>query len=396
MRAKTFLCHVTAGACLTALSGCGGGLILNNEIWSESVVAILGGTIMATQNNGEVAWQFPRHDSTWRQLGRWLDPIQEAHAAASACQDVTTASCDVSGVLTMYYDNCLSGTMTNPGYRRSYVHIVFPSQADCNLVGANPTGFDAAAIAGLTGKTITRHYGEGQSQNTDHQNYILTSDNVGMGVYTIFPSGFTGDDREGGIDVTFVDATHRRISVSGMHVIALTETGAQYSNAGDFDLDAVLTAAASTATKPWDHTLNTVKSGDVPYTSGPAFSTVTNGLAFASEDASDTPAAPADGDAIVEGYGAGTKVKAGATMRTQFNLTKSVAVSIVTEDLVWSSATCCWPTSGKIHTEYDRFFVGGGFMPWPYEDLEFGPDCGKVNYTTSEGDTGLTDLHQCF
>jgi hypothetical protein len=387
---------LAAGLAL-ALTSCGDGGSASTEIWTESMVATLGAAIQATQEDGTVAWsQPPRQPTLWESLSRLLDPVRTAWAEAPpACPNVvSTATCN-GAILQMYYNNCFSANQTSPNLRRSYINLVFPTAALCASVAG--TGFTNGAISGLVGQTITRTFG-----GPDQGNYTMSADSLVTSFYTGFPSGFTGDAREGGVNVTFVDTNTRRISITGIHEVAETSSSFNYANAGSTDLNQTVPVAVSPI-YPWDHTVNTVKSGDIPMTSGPTMNSFGTGFTFGdNSNIVANPVAPADGDATVVGFGPGATLKAGAVVRIQHNHSLSTSVSVVTTDLVFSFDTCCWPVSGSIHTEFDRFYGGGvysagnGTMPWPYEDLTFGPACGQVNYSTAFNDsTGLNTLFSC-
>jgi hypothetical protein len=380
---------------LLMLAACGSG---NQpiEIWSESAVATLGAAIQATQGEGSVAWsRAPRRPTLWDRLKGLMDPFATAWAEAPpVCPTlVTTATCN-GAVLQMLYENCFGHDQSSPSLRRSYVNLTFPSAALCASVAG--TGFTSGTIGGLVGQAVVRTFGFGATQNTDQNNYAMAANSLVSTIYTAFPSGFTGDARQGGVSITFVDANTRKIAITGMHEIAETSPSFQYSEAATIDLNQVV-GSATGQIYPWDHTLNSVENGDVPLTDSPPMSASGTGFTYGDDNnIVDSPVAPASGDATVVGFGPGATVKAGAAVRIQHNHSKSTSVSVVTQDLVFSNDNCCWPTSGAIHTEFDRFYSGQGTLPWEYEDLTFGPGCGQVTYTTSEtNDTGLNMLYTC-
>lgn len=392
---------LAASIAIASLCRCGAGPT-TKEIWSETVVGVLGGTIQATQDDGSVAYSRPDLRDNFEKLVDWMNPFTEAIAAGGDCPIVVGATCTETGsnVIRLLNDVCYGKNKKTPVLRRHYVTWKFPNAGTCTDAVTN--GFTGTTITNLVGQTVVRGYGYGiyvagttDNQNSDQLNFTMASNNEFNAVYTIFPSGWTGDDRVGGVEVTFVDANTRRIFIPGIHAIA-NKTPAKYTDGASLDL-AALGQERKAFEPAWDHTLNTVLASDVYSSAAPSMNVnASGGVAWAGDAVVENPIAPADAYAIVTGYGNNARVAKGAAIRTQHNHSKSVGVSIITEDLVWGDKNCCWPTSGKIHTEFDRFYNGEGKMPWPYEDLSFNAACGSVVYETSEGETGANQLHHCY
>ena len=201
-----------------------------DNIDAESVLAVIGGAVLGTQNNGIVASIKPPTESPTQKLFKILDPIQEAFAAAPACPAITTGTCDGSNLL-VFYDNCQPSGLNRSGYWRSYIKYSLPSPADCATVLSG--GFDATSLTALTGQTITRQWGVAQSG--DENNIRAGQDNVVAYFYSEFPSGWK-DNRQGGVEITFNSSTQRTIVVQGVHAIGIEHISAPVSDPSAFDL----------------------------------------------------------------------------------------------------------------------------------------------------------------
>lgn len=350
------------------------------NIDSEPALAVLGGAILGTQSNGIVA--STKVPSPAQKLFHIFSPVQEAIAAAPACPSITTGTC-VGTDLIVFYDNC-EATGARSGYWRSYIKYTLPTAPLCAQVLA--TGFDAASIAALAGQTVTREWGVDQAG--DENNIRAGRDNVVAYFYSEFPSGWK-DDRVGGVDITFDNATQRTMVVQGVHALGIEHVSPPVADPNAFDLMELATTSedASVATR-WDHTINTVKTGDELFTIGPSISRAGDG-SISYGGLSNNTTSSFDGDIVVNS----NTIAKGATLRIQHNMSKSVGVMSVTEPLVYSDATCCYPMSGTVETVYDLSLRS----PTLKETIVFtGLSCGSITYTTTLFKSAPRTLSHCF
>lgn len=351
----------------------------STNIDAEPALAVLGGVILATQNEGRLARIAPPRKGSDGLL-RWIDPIAEAFAAPPACQPVTTGTCNGSD-LEVFYDNCQMAGFGEAGYWRSYFRYTFPTGADCLNVQIN--GFSATGVAGLVGKTITRNWGLGA--NGDQFNIRVGAKGEATYFYSDFPSGWR-DDRIGGMDITFETATRRRIVVNGAHAIGVSQE-VPMTPVDVFDLKMLPTTGEGITTE-WDHTINTVKTGDLLFELGVRI--IRNADFTISFDSIENDVtASFDGDIVVNG----NTVERGAMLRAQHNLSQSLGVLVVTQPLVYSDPTCCWPMSGTVAAKYDQNLR----TPTIEEEVVFtGTACGAVIYTSTAETEVEKTLQHCF
>jgi hypothetical protein len=354
----------------------------------EPTLGVMGGAILATQNTGLVAMNRPKPQLF--RLQQFIDPLPSAYASVNACGAVTTGDClddtgQVAGAnLQVFYDNCQSSGMDGAGYWRSYFVLRFESQATCNAVKAS--GFTGAGLAAVAGEKVTRNIGSLGNPDEDQENVRLATVvgdlSEAVFIYSNFPSGWD-KTKEGGVEITFENSTTRRMVIKGMHVKAARFTQMPISTTGSFDL----TTLGSSLTMTWDHTINTVTTGETLFNIGPAVVGSAGSASFG--ESSDAPTATFDGDIVVSG----NTVQAGSVFRIQQNIAQGVAVAIVTSPLVYDDANCCWPSSGVIESRFDLSYPA----PTVEDRIEFtGTACGAVVYETSEGVSARNTLTHCF
>jgi hypothetical protein len=375
-------------ACLLGLSlgGCSSAVDqVNIEI--EPTLALLGGTILATQGSGLVALQTPAKPALPFRLQDILMPIPSAYAASCPALSHASSMCvDAVGNspgpnLQVFYDNCQPSTMEGAGYWRSYMLITFPSDGACAAVKA--AGFVGAGLAAVYNSTVTRKYGSiGDDQNNVRLTSVVGPIHEAVYVYSRFNSGWN-IDKAGGVEVAFNgDGTTRTINIKGVHAFAASYNSNPLES-DDFDLLAI----ASSEKVSWDHTINTVKSGDTLFTVGPQV--VQSGANYGFGEQLDNPTASFDGDVVV----INNTVQPGAVFRIQQNIAQGTAVAVVTEALVYDDPTCCWPSSGVIESRFDLSYPA----PTTEDRLEFlGTSCGAVRYTTVQGESARDTLRHCF
>jgi hypothetical protein len=97
-------------------------------------------------------------------------------------------------------------------------------------------------------------------------------------------------------------------------------------------------------------------------------------------------------------------VKAGGKIRTQYNSNGALAVTSIAEDLRYTDPHCCWPTMGKITTDFNELYS----LPmvkkqsFTQESMQFSSSCGQVTLVQSgaaAGEAGTThtvQLNQCL
>ncbi len=356
--------------------------IPGSNIDAEPALGVLGGAILGTQNTGVIATAPPQRARSVEKLLDLLNPIPEAFAVAAPpdCPAITGGSCSGS-TLKVYFPNCQSSTADRAGLWHTYVSYEFPSAGDC--ANALSGGFDSTTLTNLVGETVVRDWGE--SASGDQNNVRVGRDGITTYVYGSYNSGWQ-DDRIGGVEVTFETTSRRRIDVKGVHAIGVQYSTAVISNLSALD-PSLLAGTEPDAARKWDHTINTVKTGDSLFAVGPPISFNGTSVSYGSF-ANDTTAS-FDGDIVVNG----NTVSTGATLRVQHNLSESIGVLTVTSPLVYSDSNCCWPMSGTVHVEYDRNLKS----PTLEETIEFtGSECGAINYTTTMVTGQARVLSHCF
>jgi hypothetical protein len=353
----------------------------SGNIDAEPALAVLGGAVLGTQNNAVVASRTPK--ALPKNVFDFLNLIPDAYAA-TACPSITTGSCS-GPVLTVFYNNCQPSGVGRSGYWRSNISYTFPTALDCtNILG---TGFNAAGVAGLVGKTVIRQWGGG-SQGADQINARSARDSVVGYMYSDFPSGWQ-DDRQGGVEITFDSATVRRMVVKGVHAVGIKHETDPVTDPSSFDLSVLPTSKSEdeTVDRIWDHTINSTKQGDSLFSIGPSISL--NGSTVSFGGTSNNTRASYDGDIVVTS----DTVAAGAQLRVQHNISSSIGVVTVTTPLVYSDPSCCYPMSGEVRAVYDL----GLRVPTVEERMVFtGSSCGQVRYTTSVYSNELITLSHCF
>lgn len=354
---------------------------LNIEI--EPTLGVLGGAVLSTQNTGLVAFAPRRRVQPLIRLRNLIDPFPEAFAS---CQPVTSGSClDNAGIntpgsnvnLQVFYNNCQATGMSEPGYWRSYMYLTFESEASCLAVQG--AGFTGAGLTAVDGETVLRNYGSlGDDQNNIRLTTIMDGLSEAAYMYSKYDSGWQVN-KTGGVEISFAGTT-RTINVKGVHAFAI-----KYESSLPIDPNSYnLVSLSSGVTVSWDHTINTVKTGDTLYEIGPS---VTSSGGFGEQE--NSPTATFDGDAVV----VGNTLQKGAVFRIQQNIANSIAVAVVTEDLVYDDDTCCWPSSGVVESQFDRNYPA----PTTSDRIEFtGASCGSVRYSTVEGNSARDMLLHCF
>jgi hypothetical protein len=193
----------------------------------------------------------------------------------------------------------------------------------------------------------------------------------------------------GGVDVTFQSSTQRRMVVQGVHLLGILHRTAPVPDPSSFNLmELATTSGDATVTTAWDHTINTVKTGDTLFTIGPAINRAGDGT-ITYVGLQNNTVSSFDGDMVVNS----NTVQKGATFRIQHNMSSSIGVASVTAPLVYSDPTCCYPTSGTLEVVYDLSLKS----PTLKETVVFsGTSCGAINYTTAVFHSASRTLSHCF
>ena len=351
----------------------------SENIDAEPALAVLGGAILGTQGTGIIARQAPAKLRFEKFLDA-LNPISEAFALPTACPDMTTGTC-TGHTLSYLMQNCGDSTLPRFGLWHTYVSYTFTTPGDC--ANALAGGFDATTLLGLVGKTIVRDWGEGPAG--DENNIRVGQDGTFAYMYGSFPSGWQ-EDRVGGVEITFVSTTQRRMVVKGVHALGIQHSDYPITDTTTFDLKAIPTDGESIR-KIWDHSIHSIQVGDPLFAIGPQINY--SGSAISYTGLQNDPTATFNGDINVNG----TTVAVGATLRVQHNISRSIGVMSVITALDYSDPTCCWPMSGAVHVEYDRNYKA----PTLEEDIVFtGASCGAIDYTTTTQSHVSKTLSQCF
>ncbi len=354
----------------------------STNIDAEPAIALLGGVVLGTQGEALVASTLPRKSNTWR---RWIDglnPIPDAFAV-TACPLLTTGTCN-SEILDIFYDNCQPSGMGRAGLWRSHINLTFPTPGDCTATLG--TGFNAVGVAALVGKTIIRTWGDG-GPGGNQDNMRLGENNELVFMYSDYPSGWQ-DNRMGGASVTFVSATQRRIEILGAHAFGFSFEDPPNIDPDSFDLTTVLADPNTPQSKrEWDHTINSVKSGDTLFGIGPEITQNPDGTITFGDTNNDT-VATFDGDFIVDG----NVVARGGMLRQQHNLSESLGVLVVTEPLTYGDPACCYPTEGTMKSRYDFNLKS----PTLEETIVFTSTCGEILYSSTAVSNEPRTLSHCF
>ncbi len=304
-------------------------LFYAGEVWSEAAIGLVGGSLVFTEGNPFVVGTSPDKCVTTTQ-----------------CIFPDANSTPGGPVLQLYLKDCQYAAVQSAGEWRANQRLVFPSNAACEQ--ARATGFDDGMVASLAGQTVTRTYGNGPGGN-QQENWRLAGNGLAVVAYTDYPSGLSdpnlGAQVMGGMAVTFGEGGSRTLKILGAHIEAYQSvgTGAFFKN-GAVDWFSI-TPTNTGVHILWDETLH-------------------------------TPAA----DITITGTGAKKKITA-FDVYTQHNIALSVGhTKLQVGPLAWSSADCCWPTSGTLRTNFERSTEGRG-PKWRSEDITFNTECGSVDYT---------------
>lgn len=313
------------------------------ELWSQNLLGLLGGSLMATEGYGKIA-QIPRRETFPERLDRWLNPIATAHAAIATCPAISR--CLGSTYETELFD-CTQTSLQVAGIWRAIHRIALPDATTCRDVLS--FGFSASVRSALVGQTVTRTYGQGQAGNQTDV-WRLGANDEAVLVYTDFPSGIDDPDIgsivKGGVQVGFEANEVRKVTILGAHVLGWKNRRKESMVVND--------------TVPWSEIGYDNKKYQIQW-----------------DTTVHTP------NAIeVSGYGADRRVTK-LLAHTQHNIVQTLGITELknNEPLVYGDPTCCWPTSGAIVTNFKRIKRSRG-PKWGSEEITFKSTCGAVDYTT--------------
>jgi hypothetical protein len=371
----------------------------NGQVWSEGAISVMGGATMATENSGIVAKNEKQVPHFFLFLQEWLHPIPDAVAGIGNCPPLNQAVCmpvlpDYPGPqsLVVFYDHCMFNTQKLAGFWRSYAGINLPSALQpCTTTMQGSDFTNPANITPLVSTAafdsrpkLIRFYGLGS--NSDQYNYRLGTNNEIVTVNTEFPSGYIDlinnatRQTKGGYQITFPTANSREIRIAGVHLIGRA-ANSNPTDASQFD---ALTSQLTSIIPSWDETLNTYYAGDT----------------YSISQGSGEPILTETQERVLKVQGTGsTRTITDGVIRTQHNLKHGLSRTYIQTALVYSDPTCCYPTSGQIHTDFDPHYP----RPWAWEEVQFTTTCGQVFYrqlqdATSSGppEQVTAQLHHCF
>ncbi|MBY0370274.1 hypothetical protein K2X33_06275 [bacterium] len=364
------------------------------NIDAEPALAVLGGMMLSLRDDGRIALN-DKHTDPLKDFLKTLNPVKEAFAAVADCPEVQDGYCDDTGpfitrdgdttTMAVFYDNCQTPGFERAGYWHSLVTYKFPTNTECTAVKA--TGFTGAGLAALAGKTIYKRWGLSQAGNQEN---VRVGENEEVAYfYSDFPSGWKSDE-EGGLKITFnaSDTSKRTVEILGVHALGINHTETPVPDPNSFDLMSLSTDLTDpNITKGWDHTINTVTTNDLLFQIGPDLK-MSGGRPYF-DGLHNNTRATFDGAIQVDG----NTVARGATFRVQHNISESLGVLVVTEPLVYSDPTCCYPMSGTVKGSYDRNLRA----PTLDETVVFtGTSCGAIKYTNIVLDSVDKTLSHCF
>ena len=387
------------GTLAVVMTGCSQDLY-DGTNWSESAVAVIGGTVLATEGTMHLVDQsFTPPPTVLERVRRVFSPIASAYAQ-NICPTIDPGStdpdiaCDSDGNLVLFYHNCYfpDRNAEHHGYWRTYSLIMGLGSSTCSDILNQNTTFDQ-----LSNTTVTRHFGltaESPTQGADETNWRLSSNGTLVYLSTFYPSGWYDNTVSGGMAVLLDQSTGtpiRSISINGLHakeysvdpsyfrqLLGTTYSGIQSGNS--FDLSALqISTTNGMASVSSDTSIDT----QTLTTSGP--NEIDNWQVIGSSTYDPI---------IVTGIGA-NRTLTYFKVRVQHNLSSVVTVSkMLSDELIarfqgnglsldtsainWASdPNCCWPTEG----EYLTNFYNTANMNQSYQSLltRFTSSCGQVS-----------------
>lgn len=341
------------------VAGCGGPslqeiVVHTGEVWTANVIGVVGGSLLATEGTGAIARLAPPKRGGWNRVRDWFDPFPSAWAAPGSCAPQPHCVEPVAGTpggdhLETPLLDCRFPLMAWPGVWNAIHRVKFPSAAACEA--ARQGGFGPSVRALLDGESVTRTYGQAQT-GSQLETWRLGANDEAVRVFTDFPSGVddpSGKQVVGGVKVAFAGSEERRISIQGIHLIGFRAKKGQtlFNPAGDTEWRSIHAGNRKRVRTYWDNTLHTP-----------------------------------DADIEVSGYGAAKEIRS-LKVITQHNIARAIGTTVISGDepLRYSSAECCWPTSGTLITNFTRAKRSTG-PRWGSEVVVFHEPCGQVEYIT--------------
>lgn len=350
----------------------------DGQHWSESALAVIGGTILATEGDMHLVRQdyhMPPDLST--KIQRWLSPLPEAWAT-TACPLLTEGSSDIAcngNDLEIFYRNCVFPNRDNQryGFWRTHSRI-----KDIGLAGG------CAALVGGTkdfqhadfdGEVVRRVFGatpDGGSGG-DENNYRISTTGTLAYLGTFFASGWYDSTPKGGMVITFSHSGAtpvRQIDITGLQAreYSLSEELFKTVTNG-FTLAQLKGGQAPTI----DGSGIDFEGGQVSTSFDNTLDTQTIGSTGSGASATDTWEGIETGvygnPIVVEGIGTSRTITS-FKVRIQHNVSQVVVVaktlpaeltarfaadgtSLDTTPIAWThDAACCWPTQGEYLTNF--------------------------------------------
>jgi hypothetical protein len=362
------------------------------SVWSESLMGLIGGAVMTTQP--------PSVRRTDLQIRAFdglpsssvsCPTITNADDSLASCLDFQNSQIDPNTAgkyLRRYLGLCQTSGLKSAPWWRSYQVFKFPSQAICQAINASSDGLSSANISAtsLVGETVTITFGLGP--NSDEQNIVFSQDGDVQYLWSDFQTGWL-ESKQGGIDVTFTTTNERNLMIQGLQVKTYSPVNQEINSPIDLYVDIQNKPSSQVLTLKSDHTFASIKNGDRKFERKEADLDFTYGQDYPLQ---------------VAYSGSVPVVKAGGKIRTQYNSNQALAVTTISEDLRFTDPNCCWPTTGKITTEFNDLYA----LPlvskksFTQETMQFTTTCGRVTLVqlgAGAGEAGTSrtiQLHQCF
>lgn len=383
-------------ATLMSFAGCGEDPY-DGQSWSETAIAVIGGTVLATEGTMHLVEQiYVPKPTLFDVMKDVFSPLPVAHAI-NTCAVVggvssSQFSCD-GNMLKVFYNNCAfpDRTAQHPGYWRTYSKFLNVDPLSCDALIQGTKTFQEIEFP-----SITRQFGLGtDEQGGDENNFRISPKGTLVYMHTTYPSGWYDSSVKGGMEISFSaveGVPERRISIKGIHLIEYSLDEALFQqivgttlpgleNGESFNLDSVsMDTEGGQVSVTFDNTLDTQH-------------LLTRGSGEEEEDYWEIQGSTTYDPIIVLGTGA-NRTLASFKVRIQHNVSHTIVVSkslpgelvarfaangdtLDTNAVSWANdANCCWPTQGEILTN----FYNTDEMTRDYRSTltQFTPTCGEV------------------
>ncbi len=358
--------------------------------WSDGLVGVISGAVWASQGKGNFQGSVLRGGDSLPASTVECPELINAEDNLADCLEFSNdkITTNPGANLRRYFGLCQFPGLKRSPWWRTYHRIQFPSQAVCEAIRGSSGGLTTANIASnsLVGQTIKINFGLGA--NADEQNIFFSQKGLVQYLWTDFPTGFL-ESKIGGMDVTFTAANERKINIQGVQVKNFIPNNEEINNPVDLYVDIASLGAGQVLKLISDKTISSIEAGDR------MFERTEADLDFQWGESHPM---------VVKFSGTTPVILAGGKIRTQYNSKGSLSLTTISEDLRFEDPNCCWPTQGKITTQFNTLYV----LPtvrrknFDTEEVVFKSTCGEVSLIQSGASAGdeigerPITLDQCF